>query len=78
MRVIFIKNYTLPDGREIKPGEDITLWDATEVLKLKVAIPYGERRNEPQTEPKATPEGAGKDTEDPIKTKTKKIKTGGK
>ena len=62
MRLYFIKDYKLPDGRVIKAGKDATLWDATDALKTKSAVPYDQRQGyEPQTEAKTTPQSAGQD-----------------
>ena len=60
MRVYFIKQYQMPDGVVIHPGQDVTMWDATPALESGAAVPYEMRRAyESQTEKKTVPQSSG-------------------
>lgn len=74
MRVFFIKDF-LQDGRLFKAGSNAILWDATDAISSKSAIPYDQRskvtEDEPQTKKKTIPQSSG--TKENSKSKTGKI-----
>lgn len=72
MRVYFIKAFTLEDGRTVKPGQDVTMWDATQAINSGCAVPYDQRKAyESHAEKKTTPQGPGAKKGTPKKTKSK-------
>ena len=62
MRVFFIRNYEMGIVK-FKPGQDAELWDATDVIRNKFAVPFEERnfiKDESQTETQTAPESPTK------------------
>ena len=70
MRVYFIKDFTLDDGRTIKAGQDAILWDATRAINSECAIPY-DQKYESQAKTPAKPQSGGTKKGTPSQAKKK-------
>lgn len=77
MKVYFIKDYINPDdGRLLKAGQAIDIWDEREAINKGFAVPYNQRHliNESFTETQATAQSAGQKKGNPAKASKTKIK----